>query len=123
MSTATHLDHQEYEACMQLAALCFLQRHQAEYLGNDPLLFCRAVQHLTASLEVPLHRAEKLVARAYGELKCSSDLHQLDVEASSTTVAVVTDPSSGLTWAVPVNLIYERIINATDNRRLRLVTP
>lgn len=123
MNTGTHTEHQEYEASMQLAALFFLQRHQAEHLGNDQLLFSRAVQHLTASLEVPLHRAEKLVTRAYGELKCSSNRHQLDVDASSTTVAVVTDPSSGLTWAVPINLIYERIIKATDNRRLRLVTP
>lgn len=123
MNTATHTEHQEYEASMQLAALFFLQRHQSEHLGNDQLLFSRAVQHLTGSLEVPLHKAEKLVTRAYGELKCSSNRHQLDVDASSTTVAVVTDPSSGLMWAVPVNLIYERIINATDNRRLRLVTP
>ncbi|MBM1189200.1 MULTISPECIES: hypothetical protein [Pseudomonas] len=123
MNAATHTEHQEYEASMQLAALFFLQRHQSEHLGNDQLLFSRAVQHLTGSLEVPLHMAEKLVTRAYGELKCSSNRHQLDVDASSTTVAVVTDPSSGLTWAVPVNLIYERIINATDNRRLRLVTP
>lgn len=122
MNTATPTEHQEYEASMQLAALFFLQRHQAEHLGNDQLLFDRAVQHLTASLEVPLHRAEKLVTRAYGELRCSSN-HQLDIEASSTTVAVVTDPSSGLAWAVPVNLIYERIINATDNRLLQLVTP
>ena len=122
MNTATHTEHQEYETSMQLAALFFLQRHQSEHLGNDQLLFSRAVQHLTGSLEVPLHMAEKLVTRAYGELKYSINRHQLDVEASSTTVAVVTDPSSGLTWAVPVNLIYERIINVAGNRRLRLVT-
>ena len=121
MNVATPCDPQEYEASMQLAALFFLQRHQAEHLGNDQLLFSRAVQHLTGSLEV--HISEKLVTRAYGEMKCRSKRHQLDVEASSTSVAVVTDPSSGLTWAVPVNLIYERIINAADNRRLRLVTP
>ena len=63
MNTATPTEHQEYEASMQLAALFFLQRHQAEYLGNDPLLFCRAVQHLTASLEVPLHKAKKLLPK------------------------------------------------------------
>lgn len=123
MNTVTYTEHQEYEASLQSAALFFLQRHQAEHLGSDQLLFCRAVQHLTASLEVPLHRAEQLVTRAYGELKCSNNRHQLNVDASSTTVAVVTDPLSGLTWAVPISLIYERIINATDNRRLRLVTP
>lgn len=123
MSLSPHTEHSEYQSSMQWAALCFLQRHQAEYLGNDQLLFCRAVNRLSSSLEVPLHMAEKLVARAYGELKCSNNSHLLDVDASSHSVAVVTDPGSGLTWAVPVNLIYERIINATDNRRLRLVTP
>ncbi|WP_019411226.1 hypothetical protein [Pseudomonas psychrophila] len=123
MNSAPHIEHQEYQVSMQLAALHFLQRHQAEYLGNDQLLFCRAVRHLSGVLDVPVHMAEKLVTHAYGDLKCSNNRHLLDVGASSTTVAVVTDPSSGLTWAVPINLIYERIINATDTRRLRLVTP
>ena len=63
MSTATRLKHQEYDASMQSAVLFFLQRHQAEHLGNDQLLFCRAVQHLTASLEVPLRKAKKLLPK------------------------------------------------------------
>ena len=122
MNTATHTDYQEYQATMQAAGLSFLQRHQGEHLGNDQLLFCRAVQHLVGSLEVPLHMAEKLISRAYGELKSDNDRHQLDVDASSGAVAVITDPASGMTWAVPVGLIYQRIINAPENRRLRLVT-
>ncbi|NWD44465.1 hypothetical protein [Pseudomonas yamanorum] len=123
MNTAIDTDYQEYQATMQAAALAFLLRHQGEHLGNDQLLFCRAVQHLVGSLEVPLHMAEKLVSRAYGELKSNNDRHQLDVDASSGAVAVITDPASGLTWAVPVSLIYQRIIKAPENRRLRLVTP
>ncbi len=123
MNTATHTDYQEYQTTMQAAGLSFLQRHQGEHLGNDQLLFCRAVQHLVGSLEVPLHMAEKLISRAYGELKSDNDRHQLDVDASSDAVAVITDPASGMTWAVPVSLIYQRIINAPENRRLRLVTP
>ena len=123
MNTATHTDYQEYQATMQAAGLSFLQRHQGEPLGNDQLLFCRAVQHLVGSLEVPLHMAEKLISRAYGELKSDNDRHRLDVDASSVAVAVITDPASGMTWAVPVSLIYQRIINAPENRRLRLVTP
>ena len=67
--------------------------------------------------------AEKLISRAYGELKSDNDRHRLDVDASSEAVAVITDPASGMTWAVPVSLIYQRIINAPENRRLRLVTP
>ncbi|WP_338724658.1 hypothetical protein V9L16_12090 [Pseudomonas tolaasii] len=123
MNTATDTDYQEYQATMQAAGLAFLQRHQGEHLGNDQLLFCRAVQHLTGTLEVPLRMAEKLVSRAYGELKSNNDRHQLDVNASDGAIAVITDPASGMTWAVPVSLIYQRIINAPENRRLRLVTP
>jgi hypothetical protein len=104
MNTATDTDYQEYQATMQTAGLSFLQ-------------------HLVGSLEVPLHMAEKLISRAYGELKSNNDRHQLDVDASSGAVAVITDPASGMTWAVPVSLIYQRIINAPENRRLRLVTP
>lgn len=122
MNIAIDTNYQEYQATMQRAALAYLERHQGEHLGNDQLLFTRAVQHLLISLEVPLHMAEKLVSRAYGELKSSNNRHQLDVDASSGTVAVITDPASGLTWAVPVSLICQRIINAPDNRRLRLVT-
>lgn len=123
MNTATDTVYQEYQAAMQAAGLSFLQRHQGEHLGNDQLLFCRAVQHLVGSLEVPLHMAEKLISRAYGELKSNNDRHRLDVDASDGAIAVITDPASGMTWAVPVSLIYQRIINAPENRRLRLVTP
>lgn len=111
----------EYQDAMQGAALAFLSRRQGEHLENDQLLFTRTVQHLVGSLEVPLYLAEKLVARAYGELKAGDEHRLLDVDASSTKVAMITDPRSGLTWAVPVHLIYDRIINAPDSRRVRLV--
>ncbi|MVV49589.1 hypothetical protein EJA72_15290 [Pseudomonas sp. PB120] len=103
-------------------AQAFLARHESEGLIDDQVLFCRAVKHL-ACVDVPLHQAEKLVSHAYGVLKSSNDRRRLDIAASSETVAVVTDPANGLTWAVPVGLIVKYIINSPSNRKLRLVEP
>ncbi|MET1080288.1 MAG: hypothetical protein ABWY06_19930 [Pseudomonas sp.] len=112
---------QDYKDSMQLAALCFLRRHQAQHLCNDQLLFSRAVVYLTTSLEVPVHMAETLVSRAYGELKGDGDPRRLDVNSSSEKMAMLTDPASGLTFAVPVHLIFERLIDTPERRRLRVV--
>ncbi|MFY0731529.1 hypothetical protein [Pseudomonas sp. NFX15] len=101
-------------------AQAFLARHESEGETDDQLLFCRAVKHLQ-SVEVPLYLAERLVSHAYGILKSSNDRRRLDITASTETVAVVTDPANGLTWAVPVGLIVKYIINSPNNRKLRLV--
>ncbi|MDN4546829.1 hypothetical protein [Pseudomonas sp. C32] len=103
-------------------AQAFLVRHESEGGGDDQVLFCRAVKHLQ-NMEVPMHLAERLVSRAYGLLKSCNDRRRLDIDASSETVAVVTDPVNGLTWAVPVGLIFKHIINSPSNRKLRLVEP
>ncbi|VVP74540.1 hypothetical protein PS918_01699 [Pseudomonas fluorescens] len=103
-------------------ARAFLARHESDGLLDDQVLFCRAVKHLE-SLDVPMHLAEKLVSHAYGVLKSSNDRRRLDIASSSETVAVVTDPANGLTWAVPVGLIVKYIINSPNNRKLRLVEP
>ncbi|MDI2594287.1 hypothetical protein NYP20_06825 [Pseudomonas sp. N3-W] len=103
-------------------AQAFLARHEGDVLIDDQVLFCRAVKHLQ-SVDVPMHMAERLVSHAYGILKSSNDRRRLDIAASSETVAVVTDPANGLTWAVPVGLIVKYVINAPTNRKLRLVEP
>jgi len=103
-------------------AQAFLGRHESEGGIDDQVLFCRAVKHLQ-NMDVPMHLAERLVSRAYGVLKSCNDRRRLDIDASSETVAVVTDPANGLTWAVPVGLIVKHIINSPNNRKLRLVEP
>jgi hypothetical protein len=103
-------------------AQAFLSRHEGDVAHDDQVLFCRAVKHLQ-SVDVPMHQAEKLVSHAYGIVKSSHDRRRLDINASSATVAVVTDPANGLTWAVPVGLIVKYIINSPNNRKLRLVEP
>lgn len=103
-------------------AQAFLVRHENEGGIDDQVLFCRAVKHLEG-IDVPMHLAEKLVSHAYGALRSSDDRRRLDIAASSDTVAVVTDPANGLTWAVPVGLIVKYVINSPTNRKLRLVEP
>jgi len=103
-------------------AQAFLARHESDAVVDDQVLFCRAVKHLQA-IDVPMHLAERLVSHAYGALKSCNDRRRLDLGASSETVAVITDPANGLTWAVPVGLIVRYVINSPNNRKLRLVEP
>ena len=71
MNTITQIgDAQEYRSSMQLAALHFLQRHQAEHLTDDGKLYERGVSYLVNSLEVPAFMADRLVYLAMSELEC-----------------------------------------------------
>lgn len=112
---------QDYRAAMQAAAYAFLERHQAEHLADEQTLFSRAVQHLQYGLDVPQYMAENLVALAYGELRSAGQRMQLDVATSSAATAMITDPASGLTFAVPVALIVRQLIATPARRTLRPV--
>lgn len=108
----------EYRATMQLAALGFIRRHQAEHLGDDQRLCTRAVNHLHSVLEVPVYLAETLTGLAYGELRSTGDHCRLDLNSSSESVAVFTEPLSGKSFAVPVALIFPHLIDALEQRQL-----
>lgn len=104
----------EYRAAMQSAALCYLLRHQAEHLGNDQQLFNRTVTYLQATLEVPIYLAETLTGLAYAELHSGGGKRHLDLKGSSASVAVLTDPASGKSFAIPVALIFKHLVDATE---------
>lgn len=106
----------EYRAAMQDAALCYMQRHQAEHLGNDQQLFVRTVAHLQTTLEVPIFLAENLTGLAYGELRASAGQRRLDLKSSSESVAVLSDPASGKSFAIPVALIFQHLVDASGAR-------
>ena len=112
---------QDYRTAMQAAAFAFLECHQAEHLADEQTLFSRAVQHLQHVLDVPQYMAENLVALAYGELRSDGQRMQLDVATSSAATAMITDPASGLTFAVPVALIVRHLIATPARRTLRPV--
>lgn len=112
---------QDYRETMQAAALAFLERHQGEHLGDEQLLFTRAVSFLNNQLSVPQCTAENLVGAAYGQLRSQGQRLQLDVAASSEHTAMITDPASGMTYPVPVALIAQYLIQNPARRRLRAV--
>ncbi|WP_460105747.1 hypothetical protein [Pseudomonas sp. S3_H06] len=109
----------DYQECMQNAALAFLERHQVEHLGDLSALLNRTVIHLVSSFNVAEPVAIKLTSLAHIELVEIAFRQRLDLDYSSNTVVVIKDPIKGLCWSVPVSLIYERILNAPDNVRLR----
>lgn len=109
----------DYQDCMQNAALAFLERHQAEHLGDLAALLNRTVCHLVGSFDVAEPIAIKLTSLAHIELVEIAYRQRLDLNYSSDIVVVIRDPIRGLCWSVPVSLIYGRILNAPDNVRLR----
>ena len=108
---------------LKATALLFLERHQCEHLGDDHQLLKRAVQHLVADFDVLTPTAEKMVHLAYSDLSAASDRQRLAVLTSTATHTVIKDTGTGELWAIPVSLIYERILNAPDNGRFRITTP
>jgi hypothetical protein len=58
----------EYRDSMQQAARTFLERHQAEHLGDDARLFERAARYLVQAMEVPVFMAQRLVHLAMSDL-------------------------------------------------------
>lgn len=66
MSTLTNA--LDYQQCVQNAALAFLNRHQAEHLGDSSALLKRAVIHLVENLDVAEPVATKLTDLAHIEL-------------------------------------------------------
>ncbi|MGH2420763.1 hypothetical protein ACRCF9_09655 [Pseudomonas canadensis] len=117
MTTQTNsLDYQE---CMQNGALAFLERHQAEHLGDLSALLNRAITHLVTSFDVAESVATKLTSLAHIELMEIAFRQRLNLDHSTDTVVVIRDPVKGHCWSVPVSLIYQRVLNTPDNVRLR----
>ncbi|XVO86099.1 hypothetical protein ACQ9Y2_20390 [Pseudomonas palleroniana] len=58
----------DYQQCVQNAALTFLERHQAEHLGDTRALHRRVIDHLIDRFNVSETVADKLTALAHTEL-------------------------------------------------------
>lgn len=113
---------QQYQDLLKGAARVYLERHHCEHLSDDQQLLKRAVQHLVVDFDALAPTAEKIVHLAYSDLSAASDRQRLNVLASTPTHTVITDTGTGEVWAVPVSLIYERILNAPDSGRFRITT-
>jgi hypothetical protein len=111
---------QEYQDMLKAAALVFLERHRCEHLGDDRQLFDRTVQHLVTDYDALTQTAEKLAHLASSEMSAVSDRQRLDIRNCTSTHTVIFDTATGNAWAIPVSLIYERILIAPDNGRFRV---
>ncbi|AKA83901.1 hypothetical protein [Pseudomonas synxantha] len=58
----------DYQQCIQNAALAFLERHQAEHLGDPSTLHNRTIDHLVNRFNMAKPIASKLTALAHIEL-------------------------------------------------------
>lgn len=112
---------QDYQDDMQAAALSYMQRHQAEHLGSSQALINRAADHLECALGVGRPLAEKLVLRAYGELHSAEQPYRVDLESTSPHTVALVDTRTGLTHAVPAELIARYLIATPRRKRLTAV--
>ncbi|MNZ96809.1 hypothetical protein D3C78_1160180 [compost metagenome] len=117
MNAANH-----YRETLDAAALGYLQRHQAKFLGDEQNLFNLGVAYLMASHNADKAMAENTVSRAFGELKHGGERRYLCASASTGDTVVIVDPASGISHAVPVALICRLLLDHPERQRLRAAT-
>ena len=100
----------DYHESMLVAARGFLIRHQREHLQDDPQVITRLTEHLVAALDVKPRLAGRLAELAYSDWNGSKAPQCVDLGSSSSTSVEIYEPASGMSWSVPVEMIYEHII-------------
>ncbi|MNZ06731.1 hypothetical protein D3C78_234880 [compost metagenome] len=108
-----------YREILDAAAQGYLQRHQAQHLGNEQHLFNLAVAYLMACYGADKAMAENTVGRAVSELRSGGERRFLDVSACTCSTVVIVAPASCITHAVPVALICQLLLDTPDRQRLR----
>lgn len=110
----------DFQDVLKAAAVQFLQRHHAEHLTYDYHLRERASLFLTSGFNVVDHIASRIVDLAVSDITAICDRQQIDTAGSTSTHAVIVDPETGTAWAIPVSLIFERIVGSIDCTRYRV---
>lgn len=108
-----------YRETLDSSARAYLQRHEAKFLGAEQQLFNLGVAFLMNSHNADKAMAENTVARAFGELSRVDGRRFLDMSASTGSTAVIVDPVSGISHAVPVALICQLLLDNPERQRLR----
>ena len=108
MTTTNH--PADYLDIMQAAALAYLRKHESQHLGRSQALQDAVIDHLQL-MGVPQHTAERLVARATDHLEALKGHRFLDVDASTGDVVVLVNPATGLRYRIPVQEIFDALID------------
>jgi hypothetical protein len=105
-------DAMEYRDSMQQAARSFLERHQAEHLGDDAQLFERAARYLVKVMEVPVFMAQRLVHLAMSDLSTPKPAWIGVDQASGTDYCsvVLIDRRTGERALMPRRILPSRFI-------------
>jgi len=112
----------DYRSTIRAAALAFLERHQAEHLGDQGQFIERTVNHLVDSFQADKAFALRITCEALGDLAEINVRQRIDLMASESHAVVITDPVRGCAWSVPVHLIYEHLISAGRATRITSAT-
>lgn len=114
MNTTNH--PADYLDTMQAAALTYLRKHESQHLGRSQALLDAAVEHLQL-MGVPQHTAERLVTRASDQLESLKGHRFLDIDASTGDVVVVVNPATGQRYRIPVQEIFDALIDEDPGTR------
>lgn len=121
LESAMQAAEPSYRERLEEAARAFLEQHQGEHLDDGQTLIDRCVVHLMDNHNADRLQAENAALRAFGGLRAGKDRRFLDISGSTASVAIITDPASGITRAVPVELIC-RLLDDKRDERLRAAT-
>ncbi|OZY35951.1 hypothetical protein CJF35_16365 [Pseudomonas lundensis] len=85
--TSAHLVEDD-EQQIQASALTFLRKFQPQHPESDQILFCKTVNYLVSIYALSVPAAQKLVSRAYGELKIIDERCRLDRRSQGASATV-----------------------------------
>lgn len=102
----------EYRDSMQQAARGFIERHQAEHLGDEAQLFERAARYLVQVMEVPVFMAQRLVHLALSDLGATKPaLQGWDLASGPDSGSVLLiDRRSGERAVIPLRILPSRLL-------------
>lgn len=105
------------------SALGFLQRHKGEYLHSQyRLLLSRATEALAHQHDLPQHRAQSTVLRAWAELESAQTPHTIDLSNSTSSMLVLHDRSTGARAVLTVATLAYLVKQLRHHARADLTT-
>lgn len=101
----------DYRSILETAAFDFLRRHHQQHLGTDQELVNRTTDHLRKFHGAEENSAAAIAGRVHETFSTAGGHRCLDMDKSNEFTAVLTDPATGLSYAVPVALIFRTLID------------
>ncbi|WP_225775891.1 hypothetical protein [Pseudomonas sp. Marseille-Q5115] len=101
----------DYRSTLETAAMDFLRRNHHQHLSTDQELVNRTTDHLRKFHGVEENSAAAIAGRVHETFSAAGGHRYLDIANSNESTAVLTDPATGLTYRLPVALIFRVLID------------